>query len=160
MQSSLLYCLLQLAMLLHNGDSAIRLIEIGSKPVTRLTIQPSKTFALIHRSSSTSSGIVTISSSHELNWPGCDGYGTVVLTSALFRIADTYWAGPPLVVNGLCHYTLLACSTGTPTCTSSVGVLFSMGCPSYIKARSVVIGGVCLPGVTVETQASGPGPCN
>jgi hypothetical protein len=34
-------------------------------------------------------GIVEVDSQHELNWPGCDGYGTILLSSLQFEVATT-----------------------------------------------------------------------
>ena len=75
------------------------------------------------------------------------------------RISDTYWGPPPIVLQDGCIYNVLACSTGTPTCKSATPeISFFPGCPNYIHARYLVVGGTC--DFAVATSATGPGPCN
>ncbi|HTF67110.1 MAG TPA: hypothetical protein VK638_30940 [Edaphobacter sp.] len=76
------------------------------------------------------------------------------------RIASTYWSNPITLPTGECHYANLACATGAPTCTASVGLSFTTGCPAYIRADTLVINGSCIGPATLAFTASGPGPCN
>jgi hypothetical protein len=79
--------------------------------------------------------------------------------STLISIRDTYYGPPPTVTPAGCVYTMLACSTGTPTCKgASVGVMFTSGCPNYLHSEYLVVGGVCL--ISFDGAATGPGPCN
>ncbi len=80
------------------------------------------------------------------------------LTGPLISIKVTYMGPPPIEKNDICNYTMLACSTGRPTCKSSVGIMFAPSCPQYIKTDNLVVGGVCL--ANYGAAASGPGPCN
>jgi hypothetical protein len=46
-----------------------------------------------------------------------------------------------------------------PTCkTATPGILFTEGCPSYVKADYLVINGMC--DYSEGAQANGPGPCD
>lgn len=75
------------------------------------------------------------------------------------KITTTYWGPPPIVSGDTCSYTILACSTGMPTCKSALLNLgFTEGCPSYVQANYLVFDGVCTLGVV--STATGPGPCN
>jgi hypothetical protein len=86
---------------------------------------------------------------------------TVLATGNIFvRIALTSWGPPPTQVAGVCHWTNLACATGTPACTGQIGIQFSSGgCPNYSLIEHLVINGVCIIPAVGET-AAGPGPCN
>lgn len=80
--------------------------------------------------------------------------------SEVFRIATTY-RGPPVSVHfDVCYWGSVACSSGTPTCTSGVGFIFVPSCPNYVAAEFLVANGICLPVALKMTAASGPGPCN
>jgi hypothetical protein len=116
-----------------------------------------------------SGDVYTISSSHELNWPGCDGYGTIVSTSAVFSIRNNYgtldgWFDAQGKRN--CSY-VPACSNGvTPTCNPggfSYAIPLGTGqtCPVYRRLGSLAttIDGVLVcTGITFD--ATGPGPCS
>ncbi|MGO9210528.1 MAG: hypothetical protein ACLPXM_17345 [Terriglobales bacterium] len=75
------------------------------------------------------------------------------------RISTTYWGPPVVQTKDVCYWGSLACSVGTPTCTTGIGVVFVPVCPAYVEANYLVISGQCF-GVHLLTQASGPGPCN
>lgn len=114
-----------------------------------------------------SGDVFTISSSHELNWPGCDGYGTIVSTGVLLSLRNNYGT-----IDGwfdsqgkrTCSY-VPACSNGvTPTCNPggfSYAIPIGQTCPVYRRLGSLAttINGVLVcAGVTFD--ADGPGPCN
>jgi hypothetical protein len=75
------------------------------------------------------------------------------------KITTTSWGPPPIVGSNSCTYNILACSTGTPTCKGALlGIVFSEGCPDYVKAEYLVVGGTCDLGVAAS--ATGPGICD
>lgn len=75
------------------------------------------------------------------------------------RITTTYWGPPAIQTPNGCHYTMLACSTGIPTCKSATPAIgFTEGCPSYVKGQYLVYNGTCE--FEVAVQAQGPGPCD
>jgi hypothetical protein len=78
----------------------------------------------------------------------------------LLSIHQTHFTGvPPIQQGGNCIYNLLACSYGTPKCTSGIGIpIFVPNCPSYIRSEFLVVGGVCT--VSLDFSATGPGMCN
>ncbi len=78
----------------------------------------------------------------------------------LARWSTTY-RGPPVVqTKDVCYWGSLACSVGTPTCTTGIGVVFVPVCPAYVKANYLVINGSYCLGIHELTPASGPGPCD
>jgi hypothetical protein len=96
----------------------------------------------------------------------CSVFGTFFNSGSWWnlKIRDTYFGPPPQLVNGHCIYTMLACSTGTPTCKTFLqGPVFvgpgTIGCPQYVHAETLVSGGVCT-GITLAAAATKPGPCN
>lgn len=92
----------------------------------------------------------------------CTAVGTiysVTLPTITLAIRDTYWGPPPIETNDTCYYTILACSTGTPTCKSAPpGITFVPSCPNYMHGHNLVVNGVCE--FSLGTAATGPGPCN
>ena len=75
------------------------------------------------------------------------------------RIAQTSWGPPPTELNDQCYYTLLACSSGKPTCSAVEGITFVPACPKYMKGETLVLNGVCIY-PTIGVEAGGPGSCN
>ena len=90
----------------------------------------------------------------------CSG-GDVNVTpvSLNVRISTTFWGPPVTVTNNVCFWGSLACSSGTPTCRTGIGVSFFPSCPNYVKANYLVINGGCF-GVHLTSAATGPGPCD
>lgn len=81
----------------------------------------------------------------------------------MIGIHQTYYGPPPQVVyhTGFveCDYTNLACSSGTPKCTSGAGGSFTMGgCPAYLRVDWLVVNGSCI--FSLPHEVGGPGPCN
>jgi hypothetical protein len=74
-------------------------------------------------------------------------------------IKNTYWGPKPIVNGDTCYYSVLACSTGTPTCRQTTpGFDFVPACPQYMWGRYLVVNGSCILGY--GAAATGPGPCN
>lgn len=74
-------------------------------------------------------------------------------------IRNTVYGPPPTTYLGACYYTLLACSTGKPTCTQSTpGMTWVPSCPQYMEGNYLVVNGACSFGIGIP--ASGPGPCD
>ncbi|MFI5090504.1 MAG: hypothetical protein ACHP7P_10640 [Terriglobales bacterium] len=98
----------------------------------------------------------------QLEYPGVDTETISVfsaLSEQLVRISTTWWGPPVVQTKDVCYWGSLACSAGTPTCTTGIGVVFVPVCPAYVEANYLVINGQCF-GVHPLTEASGPGPCN
>jgi hypothetical protein len=90
----------------------------------------------------------------------CSGGDVNVIPVSLnVRISTTFWGPPVTVTNDVCFWGSLACSSGTPTCRTGIGISFFPSCPNYVKANYLVINGSCL-GVHLTSAATGPGPCD
>lgn len=109
-------------------------------------------------------GDITIASSHELNWPGCDGYGIIIQTSTLLHLAQTNY-----IFNGMegseCVYDVY-CPNGNAykPCVLQVPRVVVDGppvnvCQNYLHDHRLVVDGVCLP-VGKAELASTPVDCH
>jgi hypothetical protein len=99
---------------------------------------------------SNSSGMVHVVSSHELNWPGCDGYGTILQTEGFIRMATSNYANAGME-KGQCLY-LLSCPNGNLKSTygSQVPAILvdpppQNTCTPYLRDSRLVVDGKCFP---------------
>jgi hypothetical protein len=59
----------------------------------------------------------------------------------------------------ICTYDNLACTSGTPTCTSGIAIPLVNACPQYVLAAWLVLNGsTCV--VSFVSAATGGGVCN
>jgi hypothetical protein len=114
---------------------------------------------------SNNTGQFTLNSSHELNWGGCDGFGTIVHTTEYidigFRVSQWKWYGVA-TINGTCNYNSLC----NATCASISDTRLILGntypnCAIYETCEDMIWGwnGVlmgCVPLIHI-CAPSGPG---